>query len=102
MGKYVVETADLEEIGVRAILEAVAAGKIIIIDEIARMELFSDAFKEAVTQALHSECTVIATIQQREDPFLNSIRLRPDVRIASLTVENRDSLAQQIIATIQA
>ena len=100
VGKYVVETADLEEIGVRAILEAVAAGKIIIIDEIARMELFSDAFKEAVTQALHSECTVIATIQQREDPFLNSIRLRPDVRIASLTVENRDSLAEQIIATL--
>ena len=101
VGKYIVDTIDLEEIGVPAILEAVAGGKVVVIDEIARMELFSNAFKEAVTQALDSECTVIATIQQRDDPFLNSIRSRPDVRIASLTVENRDSLAEQMITRLQ-
>lgn len=92
VGRYGVDIRALEKIGVPAVLEALNDGRLVAIDEIARMELFSQAFQEAVQAALDGPSPVLAVIQERREPFLDGIRRRPDVELFHVTAENRDSL----------
>jgi nucleoside-triphosphatase len=97
VGRYRVNVQDIDGVAVPAIEDAVREGKIVVIDEIARMELFSDAFRRAVSFALDSPCPVLATIQMRRDPFLDGIRERGDVRIVTVTPENRGQLVRELL-----
>jgi nucleoside-triphosphatase len=97
VGRYGVNIGDIDTIAVPAIQEAVSTGRIVIIDEIARMELFSDTFRTAALSALNSHSRVLATIQMRHDHFLDEIRERPDVTLIILTQENRGQLADTLI-----
>jgi nucleoside-triphosphatase len=101
VGRYRVNVADIDAVGVPAIVEAVSAGKIVIIDEIARMELFSSAFREAVLEALDSPSRVLAAIQMRRDPFLDAIRARPDTTLVTITPENRNQLVEGLIRELE-
>jgi nucleoside-triphosphatase len=96
VGKYGVDIATMNEIGVPSILKALEEADLIAIDEVGRMELFSDAFKDAVMSALESEKPLLAVIQERPDPFLDGIRHRTDVRLIPVTFQNRDSLVQEL------
>jgi len=98
VGQYGVVTGDLEEIGVNAIEEAISTKDVIIIDEIAKMELFSPRFKEIVIKALDCPKTVLGVIQVSDHPFLNQVRKRKDVKIYELTVHNRESIYHAITA----
>ena len=93
VGKYGVDLKVLEEIGIPAIEEAIRHARLIAIDELARMELFSKAFQKTVLDALVSKIPVIATIQERSHSFLDGVRRRSDVQLFSVTLENRDRLA---------
>jgi nucleoside-triphosphatase len=97
VGRYGVNVQDIDAVAVPAIESAVREKKIVVIDEIARMELFSEAFRRAVTLALDSPCPVLATIQMRRDPFLDAIRERGDVRILTVTPENRKQLVGELL-----
>ena len=92
VGKYGVNCEDLERVGVRAIDEAVKRSRLIVMDEIGRMELCSQAFQEAVGRALGSPTPVLGTIQDRSNAFLDSVRARPDVKILRVSTGNRECL----------
>lgn len=92
VGKYGVNCEDLERVGVRAIDEALTSSEIIVMDEIGRMELCSQAFQEAVGRALSSPTPVLGTIQDRTNPFLDSVRARADVKILRVNTGNRECL----------
>jgi nucleoside-triphosphatase len=70
VGKYHVNLLDLENIGAKAIMEAVGKCDIVAIDEIGHMELFSQKFKQAVKQALESQKPVLAIVHAKaKDPL---------------------------------
>jgi nucleoside-triphosphatase len=98
VGKYGVDVQSIERVGVPAIEEAIAGGKCIIIDEIGKMELFSEKFREAVTKAFNSPNPVLAVIMLKSHPFADSIKRRANVKIIEVTVSNRDSLPRQLLA----
>ena len=101
ISKYRVNLKDLEEIGARAILNAVTQADIIVIDEIGPMELFSKAFRDSVMKALQSGKAVLGTIHYRaRGSFIEDIRRRGDVEIIEVTYENRDRLPNLIIEKI--
>jgi nucleoside-triphosphatase len=101
IGKYGVCLEDLESIGVIAILNAVKNADIIIIDEVGPMELLSQAFKDAVYEALNSGKTVLGTIHYRAaDPLIVAIKKRKDAAIIEVTQENRDKLVGLIVQQI--
>jgi nucleoside-triphosphatase len=95
-----VNLEDLETIAVPAIREAATRGRIVVIDEVGKMELFSTAFREAVTFALDAPGRVLATIHLREDPFTRALRARPDVTEIVISRENRDRLAVELSAEL--
>lgn len=102
VGKYGVNIQVVDDIGVPAIRQAVAAGKLVVIDELGRMELFSEPFRRAVLDTLESDVPLLGAIQERPHPFLDEIRKRPDVDIIRITLENRDELVGEIVSRLGA
>jgi len=85
--------AALEEINTAL---ADPTGKYILIDEIGKMELFSDAFRDTVWRALDSPFPVVATILSGPHPFADVVKRRSDVRLIGVTPANRDNLPYQL------
>ncbi len=101
VSKYGVDLDAIENIGVKAILSAIESADVIIIDEIGKMELFSERFKEAVRRALDSSKPVIGTIGLKlRHPFADEIKRRRDVTIVFLTREKWEEIYNQIISMI--
>ena len=100
VGSYKVNIKDLEEIGVDSILEALKEGKLIVVDELGKMEMKSSKFKKAVLAALASENKVLGTIKLTPDPFTDKIRKRKDVEIFYLTKENKEKVKKEIIRNL--
>jgi nucleoside-triphosphatase len=96
VSKYKVKIEDLEKIGVKAILEGLKGKNLIVIDEIGKMELFSEKFKKAVLKALNSKNKVLATIKLTSDPFSNKIKKRKDSQIFYLKKENFPEIKKEI------
>ncbi len=101
VSKYGVDIKNLEEIGVKSILDALEKNKVIVIDEIGKMELFSEQFRNAVLAALDSQSKVLATIMLAANPFADEIKKRQDVKIFYLTPENRKKVKEEIKAIFQ-
>ena len=96
LGNYGIDIRDLESIGISAIRVALKAKDVVVIDEIAKMELFSHAFQEIVIEALDSPKTVLSVIQMSPLPFLKTIRSRYDVSIYYLKPDNQQVIFQQL------
>jgi nucleoside-triphosphatase len=101
VGKYGVNRADLERVGVAALESAVAGAALIVMDEIGRMELCSPGFQKAVLQALDSPKPVLGTIQESGNPFLDGVRARVDVEVLRVTEGNRSSLAPLVLLRVR-
>lgn len=97
VGRYGVNRDDLERIGVSALERAIEVSALIVMDEIGRMELCSDAFTDAVVRALDSSRPVLGTIQDRRNPFLDSVRARADTEILRLTERGREAMAGRVV-----
>lgn len=96
VNKYKVNIKDLEEIGVNSILEALKKDQIVVIDEIGKMELFSEKFKMAVLAALDSKNKVLGTIKFKRDHFTDKIKKRKDAKIFYLRRENFQEIKEKI------
>jgi len=96
LGKYKVNLKDLEEIGVLAIKRAIKEKKIVLIDEIGKMELFSEKFKSAVLKALNSENKVLAAIMLKKNPFCDKIKKRKDTKTFYLKRENFEEIKRKL------
>lgn len=95
VGAYVVDVRSFEAVAIPSL--AGAADKVFIIDEIGKMECFSEAFRTRVGEILDSDRPVLATIPLRGGGlFLQGIRNRPDVAIVPVTQSNRDRLPLEI------
>jgi len=100
VGRYGVNIYDLENVGVKSLGRALENDDLIIIDEIGKMEIFSDKFKEKVLDCLNSEKFVLATIGIGGDKFISQIKERNDVIIFKMSRENRDELMDKILPLI--
>jgi nucleoside-triphosphatase len=79
-----------------AIREAMAQQDYVVIDEIGKMELFSQAFKDAVWEAVHSDKPVLGTITLAPHPWADRVKTLPQVIVIEVTQTNRDRVAQQV------
>lgn len=92
VGRYGVNLEDLEKIGCFALQKALSSGKIIIVDEIGKMELFSGKFKKIIIEALDSPQQVLATIMERRNEFSDKIKKRNDVKCLFLNRKNFETV----------
>ncbi|MCL2143547.1 MAG: NTPase [Methanomassiliicoccaceae archaeon] len=97
-GKMGVDLAKFESIAVNAIRDACETCDIIVIDEVGKVEVESQAFIDAVKYALDAGKPMLLTLHKKSrNPLLQDIRRRDDVRILEVTPTNRNLLPHKII-----
>ncbi len=101
VSKYGVNLEGLEKVGVESIWRALEEKDVVVIDEIGKMELFSNRFKEAVNTALNSDKITIATILLAPNPYTDKIKRRKDVKLFYISPENRERAKEEIKAIFQ-
>ena len=101
VGRYRVDVAILEAIGVVALEQATAGADLIVVDEIGKMELCSPRFLPALEAALASGRPFLGSILHTPHPVTDAIKRRPDVELYRLSVRNRNDLAEAIVARLQ-
>ena len=100
VGRYGVDVRKFEELVLPLLNGNLKLKKLVVIDEIGKMECFSDKFKEAVMRALDSPIFVLGTIALKGGGFISEVKSRPDVTIIQVTEKNRDALPEQLVSTI--
>ena len=98
VGRYHVNVGDLDEIGVRAIADAVVNSDVIIIDEIGPMELHSQKFREIVRKIAVSPKLVVGIVHWKaEDSLIAEVKARDDAEVHPVTLENRENLDELVL-----
>ena len=100
VGKYGMNIEDIDTIAVPSLIPK-GKDEIVVIDEIGKMECFSDLFKKTLIQVLDSPNCVIGSIALKGGPFIQGIKNRDDVQVSNVTPETRDSLVEKILDSIK-
>jgi len=78
-----------------------AQSRLIMIDEIGKMECLSRKFEEEVTRLIDAPNVLVATIALKGEGFIRQVKNRPDCRLVTVTRENRDSLVNDLLSEVQ-
>lgn len=97
VGKYGVDVAGFEKCVVPIFEVGRADTEVFVIDEIGRMECFSEKFVVAVRQLLESDRVVLATIAQKGSGLISEVKDYPGTRLFKLTRQNRDKTIAEIL-----
>jgi nucleoside-triphosphatase len=97
VGRYGVDVEGFDRDVVAALDPDGTEAELFVIDEIGRMECFSDKFVEAVRRLLNSDRSVLATVAQSGGGLIRDAKSCPAVKLLRLTVANRDEVTQQVI-----
>jgi nucleoside-triphosphatase len=96
VGKYGVDTLGFEEF-LKNLDLLNPEVELIVIDEIGKMELFSNCFRNLVCDALKADKQVIATIALKGNDFIREIKQRLDIHLLEVTHANRACLLKAIV-----
>lgn len=97
VGKYRVDVKGFEDfLGDISFLNPET--RLIIIDEIGKMECFSQKFKRMIKDILSSEKMLIATIALKGGGLIEEIKKRDDIKLFEMTENNRGSLLSEILS----
>ena len=94
---YGIDPEALERIAVPAIQEAMDDYEVLVIDEIGKFSVESEAFVEVVRKAMKIDKPTLLTLHKKSrHPLLQDIRRRDDARILEVTPVNRALLPYKI------
>jgi nucleoside-triphosphatase len=96
VGRYGVDLAAFERVALPT-LRAPGPGRVVVVDELGKMELASAAFRAAVLELLGRDVAVVATVQLARHRFTDALKRRPDVRVVRVTEATRDALPEQLM-----
>jgi nucleoside-triphosphatase len=102
VSRYGVNLAAMDEVATPAIERAIAQAELVVIDEIGKMELLSNRFRQAVLAALECGKPVLATIMLADHPWADALKRRPEVSLVVLAEANRAQVAIDLLTQIRA
>jgi nucleoside-triphosphatase len=100
VGRYGVDIAGFESFlqGLRADDPGL---HLIVIDEIGKMECISGKFRELVKESLDAPVPFLATIALRGTMAIEKIKMRPDVKLITMSSESRDEKFREAVEEIR-
>jgi nucleoside-triphosphatase len=93
VGRYGVDVATFERIALPAVAQL---GGVVVIDELGKMELASEPFRNAVSRLFESDRSVVATVHAFPHPFTDAIKHRTGVETIRVLHRNRDTLPEEL------
>lgn len=100
VGKYGVDIHGFEAFLDAVDLESLEA-RFVVVDEIGKMECLSPKFVTMVRRVLESEKPFLATVAAKGGGFIHEVKSRYDVELISLTEQNRETLARDLVRQMQ-
>jgi nucleoside-triphosphatase len=101
VGRYGVDLSLFEALALPVLERGLREKKLIVIDEIGRMELFSQRFQQMVMRIIdQNEQHLLGVIHQGREPFATAIRKRGGVEVIVVSHDNRNDLPAQIIMRV--
>ncbi|MBN2018392.1 MAG: NTPase [Candidatus Cloacimonetes bacterium] len=97
VNKYGLNIDAFEKIGIPALEQALTNADLIVIDEIGRMEMFSQTFCDKLRQVFDSDKPLLATIKRIDCELTKELKAREDVQIFEVTQFNRDTIFDKVI-----
>jgi nucleoside-triphosphatase len=96
VGRYGVDVAAIDEVADHALR---SGRDLYLVDEIGRMECFSETFVRRMRALLDAE-RVVATIALRGGGFIAAAKRYPDTELREVTLDNRDGLVEEVLLWI--
>jgi nucleoside-triphosphatase len=97
VSRYGVDVGAVERVGVTALRRAMQEHRIVVVDEIGKMELFCGPFKDVVLQAVGGSHVVIATVMTKPNPWIDALKAQPGVEVWEVTTRTRDGMAEKVV-----
>ncbi|KAK6182935.1 hypothetical protein SNE40_010507 [Patella caerulea] len=106
VGQYSVQIQSFEQTALPSIQKKSGDNKcVFVIDEIGKMELFSQTFVQSVKSIFDKpNSTILATIpiaRGKPLPFVEELRHRSDTLVFTISQNNRDSILQDIVNAVK-
>jgi nucleoside-triphosphatase len=101
VSKYGVDLEALDGVGVPAIERATAEAELVVVDEIGKMELLSNRFRQAVLSALESDKLILGSIMLAPHPWADAIKARAEVSLIVLTEANRRRIEAGLLSELR-
>ena len=99
VGQYKVDIEGFEDF-IGSISFFSSSSRLIIIDEIGKMECFSLRFQEILKEIFDSDKRLIATIALKGTGLIAAVKKRKDVKLFEITKKNRESLLSEILTAV--
>ena len=100
VGWYGVDPAALERLVIPALEEA-GERDVVIVDELGKMELSSQTFREGIEALLDRPVPVVATVQSASHPMTDALERRRGIELLRVTTANRNELADLLAARLR-
>jgi nucleoside-triphosphatase len=99
VGKYGVDVNAFEDLALPG-LEVNDEKTIVVIDELGKMELLSDAFRRSVESLFDHANDLVATVHAHKHPFTDGLKQARETEILGGTKANRQGLPRDIAARL--
>ena len=96
VSKYGVDIESFETEVVSVLDPSAADVDLFVVDEIGKMECFSDKFVDAIRRLLQSDKSILATVAQKGSGLIREVKSYPGVELLHLSRETRDEVTQRI------
>ncbi len=96
VGRYGVLIEQFEQLLTEEFDSSGTEPHLFVVDEIGKMECYSDRFVQVVRRVLDRRQLLLGTIAARGGGFIAEVKARPDIKFVSVTVSNRSDLPQQL------
>jgi nucleoside-triphosphatase len=100
VGRYGVELEKFEELVEAELGNGASEVDLFVIDEIGKMECYSERFVEAARAVLDGPVPVLGTVGYKGRGFIEQVKRRGDVRVIEVTPGNREELVAGLVNRI--
>jgi nucleoside-triphosphatase len=94
VSKYGVDLAAFEKIALPELEVALANRELLIIDEIGKMELFSQRFQELLLDIFKADMKLLATIMYKDNQFCDRLKAMPGIRLYTVSKSGPDFVTE--------
>lgn len=101
VGRYSIHLEEFEKLALPQLDPELTPADLYVIDELGKMELFSQKFRNKLIDLLARSSNFLATIAKKGKGFIEQIKGRNDVELIEVTRANRDHLVEEITMRIK-
>ena len=101
VGRYGVDVSAIDRTVDRTLIEY-APSRVVVVDEIGKMECFSAGFVAAVRGIVRSDRPLLATVAERGVGLIAEVKRASEAVLLEVTTDDRDDLVEDVAAWLEA